>query len=77
MRETRTERAESPLLAATVASKGLGYLPIGSEQSRAAARALVGARMTAPDDELRIVVRSIVTGERVNLQETGDSEVRH
>ena len=52
MRETRTERAERPFLPATAAGKGLGSLPVGSGQSRAAARSLLTARMEreAEDD---------------------------
>lgn len=44
MTESRTERAQKPLIPATAASKGLGYLPMGSASSRAAARALATAR---------------------------------
>lgn len=44
MRETRTERAQGPLVPATAARKGLGCLPVGSAASRAVARALAKAR---------------------------------
>jgi len=44
MTESRSERARRPLLPATASSVGVGYLRLGSEQSRAAARALVTAR---------------------------------
>ena len=51
MRKTRTERTESPLVPATASSKGLGYLRVGSVQSRAAARALVAARQESEAEE--------------------------
>ena len=44
MKETRTEHYERPLLPATAANTGLGYFQLGSEQSRAAARALAAER---------------------------------
>lgn len=44
MIETRTERTGRPSLRATAAGRGLGCFPLGSPQSRAAARALVAAR---------------------------------
>lgn len=44
MIKTRTERTEWPALPATAAGKGLGSLPLGSAQSRAAALVLVAAR---------------------------------
>jgi hypothetical protein len=44
MNGSRKESTERPLLTATAAGKGLGDLPIGSAQSRAAARALLTAR---------------------------------
>jgi hypothetical protein len=44
MIRTRTISTERPFLLATAAGKGMGNLPIGSLQSRAAARSLVAAR---------------------------------
>ena len=44
MRKPHIGRAERPLLPATASSKGLGCFRLGSEQSRAAARALIAAR---------------------------------
>jgi hypothetical protein len=51
MTRTRTERTEWPILPATAAGKGLGSLPIGSAQSRAAARALMTARKHSEAEE--------------------------
>jgi hypothetical protein len=45
MIKTRSERTEAPFLPATAAGKGLGDLPLGSAQSRAAARALLERRL--------------------------------
>jgi hypothetical protein len=50
MIKTRLERTEKPSLPATAAGKGLGDLPLGSPQSRAAARALVAARQGSEAD---------------------------
>lgn len=44
MKETRTNGSRSALQPATAGNRGLGYFRLGSEQSRAAARALVIAR---------------------------------
>jgi hypothetical protein len=53
MTKTRLERTERPFLGATAAGKGLGGLPLGSPQSRAAARALLTSRQEteAEDDD--------------------------
>ncbi len=53
MRETCVERAQRPFLPATAAGKGLGDLPLGSPQSKAAARLLLASRqrIEAEDDE--------------------------
>jgi hypothetical protein len=44
MTHIRTERTETPLLPATASGKGLATFPLGSLQSRAAARSLMSAR---------------------------------
>ena len=75
MRKTLIECIERPLVPATASSKALGYLRVGSAQSRAAARALVESRKAIQEDQIRFVVRSIVTGEMVNLDELA-KEVR-
>ena len=46
----RTERTEKPFLTATASGKGLGSLPLGSPQSRAAARALANVRQESESD---------------------------
>lgn len=51
MRETRAECGRRPLLPATVLSSGLGYLPLCSAQSRAAARALATARKASEAED--------------------------
>jgi hypothetical protein len=53
-------------LAATDSSPRPGAFALGSAESRAAARAILEARK-ASEDELRFEVRSIVDGERINL----------
>jgi hypothetical protein len=50
-RENRTERSEGLFLPATASSKGLGDLPIGSIESRAAARSLLAAREKSESEE--------------------------
>lgn len=52
MRETRTERAEGPLVPATAARKGLGCLLVGSAASRAVARALAKARQESEAEDI-------------------------
>lgn len=68
MRETRTECGQKPLVPATAAGRGLGCLPLGSAQSRATAR-LLAARKVSEEDGLRFEVRSLVDGQRVNLDD--------
>ena len=67
MTETRTERRDRPFLPATASAKRLGDLPLGSPQSRAAARSLLDARKASEEDELRFQVVSILDGKPVNL----------
>ena len=50
-RESRTERTEGPFLPATASSNGLGDLPLGSIESRAAARLLLDARGKSEAEE--------------------------
>lgn len=45
MTPTRSARTELPFLPATAAGRGVGSFPLGSEQSRAAARFLMSARI--------------------------------
>jgi len=51
MIKTRAERAVRPSLPATAAGKGLGDLPLGSPQSRAAARAVMIARQESAAED--------------------------
>ena len=44
-----------------------GNYPLGSAQSRAAARSLLAARKASEGDEVRFEVRSIVDGTRINF----------
>ncbi len=59
MTETHKTRIESSSLPATASTHGLGDLPIGSLQSRAAARSLIEARGIAEEDGMLVVVRHI------------------
>ena len=59
MTETRTNRAESPVLPATASIHGLGDLPLGSPQSRAAVRSLIEARGASEEEGMLLVVRHI------------------
>jgi len=74
MARTRTERAERPSLPATVSRVRPGCFPLGSPQSRAAARSLVAERKASEPDELRLEVRSIVDGKRVDLRACGSAQ---
>ncbi len=54
MNKNRTECDTRPLLSATALGRGLGYLPLGSAQSRAAARALLTAQQEGEGTLLRL-----------------------
>jgi hypothetical protein len=54
--KTSVERKETPFLFATASEIGLGTLPLGSAQSRAAARALLEMRRAKEGDAIRFVV---------------------
>jgi hypothetical protein len=59
-------------LGATDSSPRPGCFPVGSAQSRAAARAMLVARREAEKGGIRFVVRSIVDGSPVNLDGLAD-----
>ena len=59
MSKTRTERTEWPVLLATAAGRGLASLPIGSLQSRAAARSLLADRKTQEGEGTIVRIRRI------------------
>src|SRR5271155_2447677 len=61
-----SERPQGPL-PATDSGVRPGAFPLGSAQSRAAARSLVAARKASEENELRFQVVSVVDGARVNL----------
>jgi hypothetical protein len=67
MKKTRTERAESRLVPATAASNGLGYLRVGSTQSRAAARALLAARERKAEDDWDKPLDATELAERIRI----------
>lgn len=62
MTEPRTERTEGPLLPATASAKGLAAFPLGSMQSRAAARSLLDARRAAEGEGTLFVLERIGSG---------------
>ncbi len=51
MNKNRTGRTRRPLLLATALGKGLGCFPLGSAQSRAAARSLVTAQQESETED--------------------------
>jgi hypothetical protein len=67
MTETRSERAESPFLPATASHEGLGGFPLGSVQSRAAARSLIAARRQREQESLRFQAVSLLDGKPLYL----------
>jgi hypothetical protein len=63
----RLERTELPSLPATAQSHGLGNHPLGSAQSRAAARSLVAAREDAEEEGgVRFQCVSILDGKPID-----------
>ena len=66
-----TFRRPQARLGATLSGPRPGCFPLGSAQSKAAARALLVARK-ASEEELRFKVVSIVNGSRVNLDGLAD-----
>lgn len=68
MQESHVGRAEKPFLPATSARKGLGSIPVGSAQSRAAARSLLAAREASEGEcGLHFQAVSILDGKAVDL----------
>jgi hypothetical protein len=66
--ECLTERVGWQILPATAAGRALGSFPLGSTQSRAAARALFAARKEREKDKgIGVLTGSFVDGKRVNL----------
>jgi hypothetical protein len=66
-------RTEEPFLTATASAQGLGGFPIGSLESRAAARCLIAARATlratlGEEQGVTFVCVDVVTGKIVNLK---------
>jgi hypothetical protein len=72
MGKTRSQDAETQLLPATASRKGLGGLPLGSLQSRAAARSLIAARQKSEQDGLRFQTVSVLDGKRADLTGLAD-----
>jgi hypothetical protein len=65
MRRSRAERAERPFLPATASASSMADFPLGSLQSRAAARSLIARRRDMECGEgILIVVREV--GKRVD-----------
>lgn len=59
MRKTRPERAEKATLTATVSNAQPAAFPLGSLESRAAARSLIAGRAVAEEQGILVVVRRI------------------
>jgi protein-disulfide isomerase-like protein with CxxC motif len=67
-----TERTGVPFLPATAAARRLGDLPLGSLQSRAAARSVIAARAASEEGGLLFQTKFIVDGKRVNFDDLAD-----
>ena len=59
MTEPRTERIEAPFLPATASAEGLAAFPLGSMQSRAAARSLLDARRATEGEGTLLIIDDI------------------
>jgi hypothetical protein len=58
-RTNRTNRTNGPAVPATASAERLGEFPLGSLQSRSAARSLIEARGVSEEEGMIVVIRHI------------------
>jgi hypothetical protein len=72
---TSPNQTDNPLLIATASALGLGDLPIGSLESRAAARSLMAVRTHVEEQQnFRSAVTHDIYGNEINLQAMVEEE---